>query len=173
MLEIEYELREQDLIAFNEHQLQDSKVVQKKLRLHQATIPGVLVLVALLLWFYYQDTLSAMYAGITAGIWGVLAPLYIKWSNRRQLCRLYTDEVKETVLGVYTLRITPSALVEIGRVGESQVKWSDILRIESTKHYAFIFVSLDSALIIPRATIKNGDIHEFVKEVDLRIERAS
>jgi hypothetical protein len=173
MVEIEYELREQDLIAFNEHQLKNSKALQKTLRRHQATIPGILVLIALFLWFYYQDTLSAIYAGITAGVWGVLAPLYIKWNSRRQVRAMYTDEVKASVLGTYKLRIEPDALVEIGREGESRVKWADILRVETSKHYAFVFVTLDSALIIPMAAVKSGDLKEFVKEAEQRIEKAS
>lgn len=173
MAEIEYEIREQDLIAFNEHQLQSSKDLQKILRRHQATIPGILVLVALFLWFYYQDTLSAIYAGITAGAWGVLAPLYIKWNSRRQVLQMYTDEVKAAILGTYKLRIEPDALVEIGRGGESRLRWEDVLRVETTKRYAFIFVTIDSALIIPRATVKSGDLHEFVKEADQRIEQCS
>jgi hypothetical protein len=53
------------------------------------------------------------------------------------------------------------------------VKWADILRVETTKQYAFVFVTIDSALIVPRATVKSGDLHEFVKEADQRIEQAS
>jgi hypothetical protein len=32
---------------------------------------------------------------------------------------------------------------------------------------------MDTALIVPRSTVKAGDLHEFVKEVDKRIEQAS
>jgi hypothetical protein len=52
MSEIEYEVREQDLIAFNEHQLAKSESLQKTLRKHQATIPGLIVVISLFLFFY-------------------------------------------------------------------------------------------------------------------------
>lgn len=173
MAEIQYELREQDLLAFNDHQLKSSVALQKTLRRHQATIPATLVLLAMLLWFYFQDTLSAIWTGVAAGLWGGLAPIYLKWNARNQVRKLYSDEFKARVLGRYTLRTESTALVEVNQAGqESRVKWADILRVEVNKHYAFIFVSLDSALIIPRATVKSGNLHEFVKEVDQRIEQA-
>jgi hypothetical protein len=173
MAEIEYEVREQDLIAFNEHQLQGSEKLQKTLRRHQGTIPGILVLLAMFLWFYYQDTLSAIYVGITAAVWGALTPLYFKWSTRRQIRKMYSEEEKACILGTYKLRTEPNSLVESSREGESRLKWEDILRVEMTKRYAFIFVTMDTALIVPRSTVKAGDLHEFVKEVDKRIEQAS
>jgi hypothetical protein len=173
MAEIEYEVREQDLIAFNEHQLRSSETLQKVLRRHQGTVPGILVLIAMFLWFYYQDTLSAIYVGATAAAWGVLAPLYIKWSARRQIRKLYSEQEKAGIVGVFKLRAEPDALVELSRQGESRIKWSDVLRIEATKRYAFVFVGLDTALIIPRATVRSGNVHEFLKDTDKRIEQAS
>jgi hypothetical protein len=173
MVEIQYELRERDLVAFNDHQLKNSERVQKVLRRHQASIPAVLILIALVVWFYYQDTLSAAWIGISAGVWGLAAPFYIGWSARRKILRMYAPEEKERILGTYTLRAEPDALVEISRAGESRIKWEDILRIEAGKNYAFIFVTLDSALIIPRATVTAGDIAEFFDDCQERIEKAS
>jgi len=173
MTQIEYEVREQDLVAFNEHQLRDSASWQKTLRRHQAIFPGIMALIALFLWFYYQDTLSAIYVGVIAALWGILTPLYFKGSLRRQLRKMYSDEEKACILGTYTLRAEPHVLVEVNQKGESRVKWSDVLRVETTKKYAFLFVGIDTALIIPRATVKKGDLHEFIKEADRRIEQAA
>lgn len=173
MNEIEYEIREQDLLAFNEHQLKHSEKLQKTLNRHQATIPGIMVLIALFLWFYYQDTLSAIWVGLGAAIWGVAVPWYLRWNARSQIRKMYTADVKDAVLGRYKLRIEPNALVEVSKAGESRIKWSEILRIEKTKGYAFVFVDVDSALILPLATMKKGDLVEFVKEADQRVEAAA
>jgi hypothetical protein len=163
MTEIQYELRERDLLAFNDHQLKNAEKLQKTLRLHQATIPG----------FYYQDSLTAATIGGVAAFWGLGAPYYLKWITRQRIARMYSDEEKARILGEYTLRIEPHDLVEISKSGESRIKWADVLRIEAAKNYAFVFVALDSALIIPRQTVKKGDILEFFKEADQHIEKAS
>jgi hypothetical protein len=173
MTEIEYEVREQDLIAFNEHQLAGSESMQKTLRRHQATIPGLVVVISLFLFFYYQDLVSAAYVGVIAVLWGVGAPAYLKWSWRKQIRKMYTEEEKACVLGRYALRAEKDGLAELGPAGESKMSWGEILRIELTKKYAFIFVSLDTALIVPRATVSKGDLHAFAKEADERIEKAA
>ena len=173
MTEIHYELREQDLLAFNDHQLKKAEPLQKVLSRHQATLPGFMILIALFVWFYYQDTLTAGWIAITAAVWGVGAPFFLRWRTRRRIASMYTDDDKARILGDYTLRIEPKELVEISKSGESRIPWSDVLRIEAAKNYAFIFVALDSALIIPRKSVKEGDILEFFKAAEERIEKAA
>jgi len=173
MTEIEYEVREQDLIAFNEHQLEGSERLQKTMRRHQAVMPAIIVAICLFIFFYYRDVLAATYVGILAVAWGFGAPAFLKWSWRRQIKQLYSEEEKACVLGRYSMRIERDALVEVNANGESKIPWNEVLRVEVSKKYAFIFISLDSALIIPRATVSRGDLHEFVKKADERIEKAS
>ncbi|TAN49920.1 MAG: YcxB family protein [Methylococcaceae bacterium] len=173
MTEIEYEVREQDLYAFNEHLLQESKPMQKALRLHQVVVPGILSLLVLGLWFYLQAVIPAIILMVVAMVWAGAAPYIFLWSARRQLRSLYTEEEKVSAQGRYTLRVEPTSLVEVSPDGQSaHVNWSSVLRVEATKNYAFIFLSLNTALVVPRATIKNGDLHEFIREADERIAAA-
>lgn len=172
MTEIQYEVREQDLYAFNEHLLHETKPVQQVLRRHQVTLPGVLSVGALFLWFYERDVAAAVLVMIGAVAWGLLSPLLLQWHMRRQLSRMYTAEEKAGLAGRYSLRIETDHLVEISPGGESRLPWDSVLRVETTKRYAFIFVSVDSALIVPRSTVSQGNLHQFVQEADARIEAA-
>jgi len=76
-------------------------------------------------------------------------------------------------LSTYTLRVEDHDLVEIGSAGESRISWKDVLRIEPAKNYAFIFVSVDSAIIIPRKAVTKGDLLTFYKAVEEHIEKAA
>lgn len=172
MTEIEYEVREQDLIAFNEHLLSNSEHIQKIMRRHQAIAPGIFVVLALLLFFYLKDIPSAIYVGLIASAWGVFVPLYLKWNMRQQIRRMYTEEEKACILGRYKLRVEPKELVEINDKGETRLSWREILRVESEKKYTYVYVGESTALIIPRATVAQGNLHEFVKAADERIEQA-
>lgn len=172
MTEITYEVKPQDLIAFNEHLAFETAAMKKVFRRHQGQLPGFMVLVSLLLWFYYRDTLSALYVAALALAWGFGMPAYLKWSMRKQFARFYSEEDRAAVLGDFALRVEPGELVETSKSGETRTPWADVLRIEVTKRYAFVFVSRDSALIIPRANVKSGNLHEFVKAADECIERA-
>ena len=173
MTEICYSLRLKDLKFFNDHQFCKKDAVKKSFRLHQATIPGFLALIALFTWFYYQDTLTAMWIGVSAVAWGFLAPWVIRWNATRRAMALYSLQDLERILGRYTLRIEPNELVELSDAGESRIAWKDVLRIEPAKNYAFLFVSLDSAIIIPRKSVTEGKILDFFKAAEDHIDKAS
>lgn len=172
MTEIEYRLRLKDLQFFNDHQFCKKESAKKAFRLHQATIPGLLALIAMFTWFYYQDTLTAIWIGGSAVAWGFLAPWLLRWNARRRAMALYDLADLDRILGSITLRIEPNELVEISSEGESRMPWTDILRVEPAKNYAFIFVSLDSAIIVPRKTVSRGNIGEFYRAVEERLEKA-
>lgn len=173
MTELEYTLKEKDLLAFNEHQFEESDAIRRAYRRNQAVVPGIIAVIALFYWFYYQDVVSALYIGVIGVAWGLLVPVYIRWNLLGQIKRKYSDEEKARVLGDYTLRIQPKQLVEVSDTGEVRIDWSDVLRLETTKHYAFVYLDVDSALIIPRKGVTKGDIHAFVSEADERIEAAA
>ncbi|MCX8049487.1 MAG: YcxB family protein [Methylohalobius sp.] len=168
MLEIEYELRKQDLTAFTEHQLQDKEHYQRILRRHQITFPAILALLAFFVWFYYANILGTICIALIAVLWHYLSPLLIKYSIRHKTFKLYSDADKEQLIGKYKLRLEPQALAEIRGKQEIRIPWRDILRIEAAKRYVFIYLDVDIALIIPRKTAK-GDLHKFIQIADKRI----
>lgn len=172
MSEIQYEVRERDLLAFNEHLAWAGEGLKKHMRRHQSQVPGFIVLLSLLLWFYYKDSLSAIYVASVALLWGFGVPGYLRWNLRRQIRKSYTDEDLQQILGRITLRVDKHDLVEITEGGESRTPWAEVLRIEATRAYAFIFVGPQAALIIPRATVKQGDLHQFIRAADERISQA-
>jgi hypothetical protein len=174
MTEIHYEVREKDLIAFNEHLLDNNERIQKVIRRHQAIIPALISVVALILFFYFKDIPSSIYALLLSMAWGLGVPTFLKWNMRRQIRQMYSDTEKANIMGHYTLKAERNGLVEIGADGETNtLEWKKVLRVEIEKKHIFIFVSLSSALIIPRDTVtKDSNLHEFVKAADEAIEKA-
>jgi hypothetical protein len=51
--------------------------------------------------------------------------------------------------------------------------WSDLVRVEYSKHYVYIYISLSTALVIPRETVKSGDLAAFAKQAEQMIDRAA
>lgn len=174
MTEIDYEVREKDLIAFNEHLLENNERIQKVIHRHQALIPAIIAVIALILFFYFKDIPSAIYAILLSMAWGLGVPFFLKWNMRKQIRQMYSDTEKANILGRYTLKADPSGLVEVGANGETnKLSWKNVLRVEVEKKYVFVFISLKEALIIPRDTLAKGsNLHEFVKAVDENIEKA-
>lgn len=77
------------------------------------------------------------------------------------------------VLGGHTLEITPEGLLESTEAGESLTRWSAGLRLRRTRRYAFIFVDVDRAHIVPLyRPVHEGSAVEFLDQVEGQIQSA-
>ncbi|BCX82949.1 hypothetical protein MIT9_P2540 [Methylomarinovum caldicuralii] len=171
MLQIEYDLQEQDLTAFTEHELQDKEHFQKVLRRHEVLLPAIMALLAFFVWFYYGNVPGAIYIGLMAILWRYVAPLIIKYNIRRRTLKLYSAEDIAQLTGHYKLVLEPQALLLVRGKEETRFPWRDLIRIEDTKKYIFIYLDVDQALIVPKKQAK-GDLKKFVEIARKRIAAA-
>ena len=173
MNEIEYEFREEDLIHFNELRLASNEDLQKKIRQNRLLVPGVMLVFGLFYYVYYADVTTPAYITLLAIAWAISSPFVMKIDLRRQFFNQYTEAEKKAMFGIHQLRIEPEHLAEKAPGGKHRTPWADMLRVERHKKYIFIYVAFDAAIIIPRETLKNGDLKAFVKQVETMIERHS
>ena len=176
MFEIEYQFREDDLIHFNEVQFTRNEEIQQNIRKNRWIVPLVMLLIGGFYYFYYSDRNSAAYVLIIAALWGWLSPKVIMLDLRRQILNNYSYKEKNAMFGTYTLTIDPAQaqyLLEKSPSGKHKMLWSDLVRVEYSKHYVYIYITLSTALVIPRETVKSGDLEAFAKQAEKMIERAS
>lgn len=175
MFEIEYEFREEDLIHFNEIQFSRNEEIQNNIRKNRWLVPSVMFIIGFFYYFYYGDKNSALYILLLAGLWGWLSPKVIMLDLRRQILSSYTYKEKNAMFGTYTLTIDPQQaqyLLEKSPSGKHKMLWSDLVRVEYSKRYVYIYISLTTALVIPLETVKKGDALAFAKQAEKMIERA-
>lgn len=173
MLELEYEFREEDLIHFNELRLKHNLDLQKKIRQNRLLVPGVMLVFGLFYYVYYADMTTTAYITLLALGWGIASPFIMKIDMRRQFFNQYSDAEKKALFGIHNLKIEPEYLLEKSPGGKHKTPWADLLRVERHKEYVYIYVDFDAAIVIPRATVKNGDLKAFAKQVETMIERSS
>lgn len=176
MFEIEYEFREDDLIHFNEVQFTRNEDIQSNIRKNRWIVPAVMGLIGGFYYFYYGDKSSAAYILVIAALWGWLSPKVMMLDLRRQILNNYTYKEKNAMFGSYTLTIDPEQaqyLLEKSPSGKHKMLWSDLVRVEYSKHYVYIYISLATALVIPIETLKKGDLKAFAKQAEQMIERAA
>ena len=171
MFEIEYEFREKDLVHFNELRLASDPVMQKKIRQNRMLVPGVMLVFGLFYYVYYTDMMTTAYITLLAIGWGIASPFIMKIDMRRQFFNQYTEEEKKGMFGMHRLVIEPENLYEKSPGGKHRTPWSDMLRVEKHKDYVYIYVDIDAAIVIPRETVKSGDLKAFVKQAESMIER--
>ena len=176
MLEIEYEFREEDLIHFNEIQFMRSEDIQSNIRKNRLIVPGILALIGFFYYLYYQDMMSAGYVLIIAILWALLSPKIMMLDLRRQILNNYTNKEKVNMFGTYTLTIDPADpkyLFEKSPSGKHKMTWDELVRVEYGKRYVYIYISLNTALVIPVETVKKGNLEQFAEQVEKMIELAA
>jgi len=176
MLEIEYEFREEDLIHFNELQFSRSEEIQNNIRKNRLIVPGIMALIGFFYYMYYQDMMSAGYVMVIAILWALLSPKIMMLDLRRQILKNYTNKEKVNMFGTYTLTIDPANpkyLFEKSPSGKHKMAWEDLVRVEYGKRYVYIYVDLNTALVIPIETVKKGNLEQFAEQVEKMIELAA
>lgn len=74
------------------------------------------------------------------------------------------------VLGEHTLEITDEGLVESTEVNRSLANWRTLFRIHETSRYAYIYISLGNAHVVPKAKPPlEGSVPDFLRELRVRI----
>lgn len=171
MLEIEYEFRQEDLVHFNELRLQNNQEMQKKIRQNRLYVPGIMLVFGLFYYVYYVDMMTTAYITLLAVVWSLSSPFVMKIDLRRQFFNQYTEAEKKAMFGIHSLTIEPEFLQEKSPGGKHKTPWKQMLRVEKHKDYVFIFVDIDAAIVIPRATVTKGDLKAFAKQAEGMIER--
>lgn len=174
MLEIEYEFLEEDLVNFNEAQFLKSKDIKDNINKNRWILPAIMLMIGAFYLYYYGDKMSTLYIAAIALLWALLSPKIMLYDLRRQIIGKYTPAEKKNMFGMYSLTIdpaNPSFLFEKSPSGKHKMPWAELMRVEYGKRYVFIFITLDTALVIPVDRVKKGDLQKFAEQAEKMIER--
>jgi YcxB-like protein len=177
-MRIVYENTLEDIAAFSRYHYDNSPAI-RRLRLYLlgiALVAGALCSVAVLR-LLGGDTLatwlSATLAATIVGIMLVAVPK--RWSSwfwnsygRRYIARAYSEGRNRALFGRHELQFSEDGVSERTEVGELNLRWSAIERIQCTDDYTFIYVSAVSALVLPRARVTEGDYGGFIADLERR-----
>jgi hypothetical protein len=172
MFDIEYEFRQEDLIHFNEMRFKNNVQLQDEMRKHRFFILGLMLFVSFFYYLYYSDIQVPAYI-LTLGVLWIFGfkPYEVKMDIRRQILAKYTEAEKEAMFGTYQMSIEQHYLVIKSPSGKEKLAWKDLARVEYGKKYVYIYIDLDSAMIIPVETMKSGDLEKFAEQAEGMIER--
>ena len=173
MYEIEYEFREEDLVHFNELRIKSDEILQKDISKNKLFAPGAMLLIGFFYYVYYGDMATTAYIALLAIGWLIVTPYVTKMDLRRQFLTKYTDKEKNDMFGLHKLRIEQDYLAEQSPGGKHKNFWKDMVRVEYLEKYIHIYLDLDSAIVIPKETMKSGDLQKFAEQAESMIERLS
>jgi len=144
---------------------------RKRLRFGQGIVPAILVMIGLFYGLLLRDEYTGLFTVVFALVLAFGMPYFSRWEMRRRLRAQYTDEEKAKILGHYKLAIEPKVLVEVSPSGENKMAWKELLRVEYGDKYVYIYIDIDTALVIPVRSITSGDLEKFSEQADKLIDR--
>jgi len=150
---ITYIFRKIDLIEFNEHHAKMNTAYGKSITRHKFIWPSVMAVMALFFVISLGDIALGLITITVAVLWGALVSTWIKKKFSKRLMGSISDDDVANLLGEYTIELTETGLLETKPVGELQVTWGDIVKLEKSKSHLYIYLTEDSAIIIPKKTL--------------------
>lgn len=174
MFEVEYDFGEEDLIHFNAERYMKTEEYQNDMRKNRLIVPAVLVFISAFYYFYYKDLNTSVYIVVIALLWALFIPKTILSRWQHKLLSSYTPKEKLNMFGAYSLSIdpaNPNFLFETSPSGKNKMPWADLVRVEYAKRYVYIYINLDTALVIPVDKVKQGDLEKFAEQAEKMIDR--
>lgn len=157
MLEINYNLTEEDYLNFNLFHAKNSKTVTKSLVLQRFLSPIVFLIAA----FVFSRITDGSLVGaliIFSGmgiLWIIYYPKYFYSLIARQSKKMLKEGKNDGLLGERYMILSDEGIVDSSVNGETKVKWAGIKKLEEDSDYFYFYNSSVSAYILPKRMIKN------------------
>ena len=178
MITATFKVGKEDVLAMTLHYYASSPTVRRSRILTQASLPAVMVLVAILGYFKeagYSYLLLITPLLLIAVAWAILYP----WLHKHYLLQVSEKLLKESsyekAFGVYTLSLSETRIASSSPVGEGTYVWSAVSRVSLTSDYLFIFLAGPQGYPIARAQIPGDTIQKmkaFAEGMSRRAEPA-
>ena len=150
LAEIQFEISEESLSAFNEHHAQYVPKLSKAIERHRILWPFGIVLLAGYAWHRGGEPYFVAGMVVTALLWSLYVPHALKDIFRKSVRKQYSEQAKKEIYGTHKMQIKESMLVEYSPGGRSTTTWDNLMRVDESDDYAFIYIDTNTALIIPK-----------------------
>jgi len=158
-MEIEYELTEEDVVAFNLYHVKHSKVGKKSLQWQRYVSPLIFLLFAYFLSIFTDMQRGPLFAtfGLTAILWVMLYPKYFYFHIARQVGKMLKGGKNEGLVGKHTMNMNKAGIHDKTVVGETNVEWIGVKDLIEDAEYFYIYTSTVSAYIIPKRDVYSAE----------------
>lgn len=168
LAEIEFEISEQSLSAFNEHHAQYVPRIGKAIERHRILWPVGIVLLAAYAWHRGGEPFFVAGMVVTALLWSLYVPRALQNIYRKSVRKQYTEQVRKDLCGTHRMQLKESALVEYSPGGRANVEWKKLMRVDEVEDYAFVYIDANTALIIPKNPADKSSA--FINMIKARID---
>lgn len=166
-MEIQFNLTEEDYVAFNMFHIKNSKTAMRALLIQRWIGPLIFITSSFL--FSYFAELSFLLLLIIFSIFGVIwyfyYPKYFYNLILRQTKKFIKEGRNDGLIGDHHLHFSDEGIEDITVSGSSQTSWSGIKSFKEDDQNFYLYNTAVSAYIIPKYVLKNADeVRLFIKK---------
>lgn len=169
LAEIEFEITEKSLTAFNEHHAQYVPKLKKAMERHRLLWPVGIVVLAGYAWHREGELFFVAGMVVTALLWSLFVPRILRDVYRKSVRSQYSEQAKKDIYGSHKMQVKESGLIEFSPGGRSTIGWKKIMRVDELPDYAFVYIDTNTALIIPKLTA-DVSVSTFIGMIKERID---
>jgi len=163
---IHYSVSEADIKQLSHYHALQQKGYRESLFRNQIIWPGMLLIAAAYTYYFASETYIAIGAVAFAVFWNLFIPRLIKYLQAKPMLTNIRAQKDNPIIGNHRLQAKSKHLEAQFNGREKIMDWDSLYRIEITDHFSYIYLSLTSALIIPKASITEGDYEKFTSMVE-------
>jgi hypothetical protein len=175
-VKLNYTLTMDDVLAFLRYHFRNSPKMKRTFFLYRTLIPAVICAVlAMALTNNFSESFSWETAAILAVCYGLafaVIPMTMKRSIERATKRMYTRDRQKDLLGQHKTVLDGESVTDESRFGTARYEWGAVLSAPRTEGHLFLYVSPESAMIIPLKGLGKGSkrdsLFQLVDEVKNR-----
>lgn len=158
-MELEFELLEQDYINFNIDHAKKASALKKNILMQRILGPIIFSLFPFIIRMYTEILMWYWVTifGILSVSWYVFYPKYFNWEMARRLKKMLKEGNNENILIQRKIRLSEQGILETSPIGETNISWSQVDKVEETDEYIYIYISSISAHIIPKRVFSDED----------------
>lgn len=165
-MEIHYTLEKDDYLNFNLKQLSTDEKIKRAMA-SQIFIP-VLVILALVAWYWYKDQLSPLRIGVFLFLlvaWPLLYLKLFKYTITKRLKSIIDQRAKELNLGERTLYIDEKGIKD----QYGNLPFTHLHHIEEGKNYYFFHETREAAYILPKRDLSQEEL-DYISSILLKLK---
>ncbi|MCI0746764.1 MAG: YcxB family protein [Verrucomicrobia subdivision 3 bacterium] len=172
---VEFDLTKDDLIAFNLYHNSHSTAVRRQYLIGWFLPAAILLAVCIGIWMLAdqsRNTPLRTFLDLLPLFCSVpLFLLYYPWAYRRKVRKIIDAMVSEGsnrgLFGRHAVSISEIDITDSGAFGQTTRVWFGVERVVGTEHYAYIYLSSLSAVIVPRrAFVSEAEFEKFIEQAN-------
>lgn len=164
-MKLTYSVKIEDLVTFNEYHSEHSPFFRRARRNYQLNTSLSVLLALGFLGYLAKSWTYPIVGAVFATAFAAMAPRRFRKQIRKAAARCYEEGENKGTIGIHSLEILDTGLLETNPTGNQSIKWAGIERVTSTSTHGYIYVSSNAAHVVPRASVTDGDYDAFMAAV--------